>query len=234
MKTFTDPFRIPCPLSRGNHGRSGGCCQCLPLRLSMRHTRPTGGRASTREHPTYVSACRRRSRRRSLALRPRVEPMPPSCPFRACSLGWRPAQAMPRPGATICGPAPHHVDAIDAREVSRSPQQRWYACAARGKPFSTTSRGAGCARQVRTQQRAWSRLRPTPPDARQPSAGEMRHMGGRETPATAKIRAELPLCGCPLHPGFCGFPALARRCGRLLCGRPGGAHPADRPPASIR
>ena len=33
-------------------------------------------------------------------------------------------------------------------------------------------------------------------------------MGGRETPATAKIRAELPLCGCPLHPGFCGFPAL--------------------------
>ncbi len=33
-------------------------------------------------------------------------------------------------------------------------------------------------------------------------------MGGRETPATAKIRAELPLRGCPLHPGFCGFPRL--------------------------
>ncbi len=33
-------------------------------------------------------------------------------------------------------------------------------------------------------------------------------MGGRETSATAKIRAELPLCGCPHHPGFFDFPPL--------------------------
>ena len=51
MKTFTDPFRIPYPLPCGNHGRSEGCRQRLPLRLSMRHTRPTGGRAWTRSIP---------------------------------------------------------------------------------------------------------------------------------------------------------------------------------------
>lgn len=71
-------------------------------------------------------------------------------------------------------------------------------------------------------------------DARPPSARGMRHMGDRETPATAKIRAELPLRGCPLHPGFCGFPHASLRCGRLSCGRPGGAHPAERLPARIR
>ncbi len=40
-------------------------------------------------------------------------------------------------------------------------------------------------------------------------------MGGREAPATAKVRAELPLRGCPLHPGFCSFPSLTLRCGHL-------------------
>lgn len=30
MKTFTDPFRIPCPLPCGNHGRGGKCRQRLP------------------------------------------------------------------------------------------------------------------------------------------------------------------------------------------------------------
>ena len=75
-------------------------------------------------------------------------------------------------------------------------------------------------------------------------------MGGRETPATAKIRAELPLRGCPHHPVFAvplrcaalrcaalrcaALRCAALRCGCLLFGRPGGAHPADRPPASIR
>ena len=51
MKTFTDPFRIPCPLPCGNHGRGGRRRQRLPLRLSMRRIRPTGGRASIRSIP---------------------------------------------------------------------------------------------------------------------------------------------------------------------------------------
>lgn len=33
-------------------------------------------------------------------------------------------------------------------------------------------------------------------------------MGRRETPATSKDRAELPLRGCPHHPGFRGSPRL--------------------------
>ena len=51
MKTFTDPFRIPCPLPCGNYGRGGRRRQRLPLRLSMRRIRPTGGRASIRSIP---------------------------------------------------------------------------------------------------------------------------------------------------------------------------------------
>ena len=38
------------------------------------------------------------------------------------------------------------------------------------------------------------------------SARGMRHMGRRDPPATCENRAVLPLCGCPLHPAFRGFP----------------------------
>ncbi len=44
-------LQIPCPLPCGNHGRGGRCRQRLPLRLSMRRIRPTGGRASIRSIP---------------------------------------------------------------------------------------------------------------------------------------------------------------------------------------
>ena len=100
MKTFTDPFRILCPLPCGYHGRGGRCRQRLPLRLSMRRIRPTGGRASVRGIP----------RRQRLSLKVRTSilgalssmaALPPPCPSRACSRKLRLARAMPRPGARI-------------------------------------------------------------------------------------------------------------------------------------
>jgi len=45
------PLSNTCPLPCGNHGRGGRRRQRLPLRLSMRRIRPTGGRASIRSIP---------------------------------------------------------------------------------------------------------------------------------------------------------------------------------------
>jgi hypothetical protein len=66
MKTFTVPFRIPCPLPCGNHGRGGKCRQRLPLRdRCVAYDRRV-------EEPRYGAShlCqrdRRRCERRSLA-----------------------------------------------------------------------------------------------------------------------------------------------------------------------
>ena len=40
--------------------------------------------------------------------------------------------------------------------------------------------------------------------------------------------------GCPLHPATKGFPSAAPRCLTLSIDRPGGAHPAERPPVQNR
>ena len=98
--TFTDPFRIPCPLPCGNYGRGGRCRQRLLFQLSMGRVRPTGGRALIRSIP----------RRQRLSLKARTSilnalssmaALPPPCPSRACSRKLRRARAMPRPGARI-------------------------------------------------------------------------------------------------------------------------------------
>ena len=59
-------------------------------------------------------------------------------------------------------------------------------------------------------------------------------MGGRETPATAKIRAELPCATAARSNPVFAVPLGFASVRAPLFGRPGGAHPADRPPAKIR
>ncbi|MES3110102.1 strawberry notch-like NTP hydrolase domain-containing protein [Sphingomonas aurantiaca] len=144
MKTFTDPFRIPCPLPCGNYGRGGRRRQRLPLRLSMRRIRPTGGRASIRSIP-LMSAL--------------VAEGADVAPYRLVLDGCA-ASALPVPGlfsqATACAgyaatrsedlvdPLAHH-GRCDRRRWSAhgSPQRRWSACVQRGRRFSTTSRRSG-------------------------------------------------------------------------------------------
>ena len=133
MKTFTDPFRIPCPLPCGNHGRGGRCRQRLPLRLSIRRIRPTGGRASVRGIP----------RRQRLSLEVRTSRL-----GALTSIGGA-ASALPLPGlfsqvAACAGYAATrsedlvdqlaHHDRRGRRRGSAhgSPQRRRSACVQRG------------------------------------------------------------------------------------------------------
>ena len=97
---LTGPFRIPCPSTCGNHGRGGRCGQRLPLRLSMRRIRPTGGRASIRSIPLMSALVAEGAVVDPWRFVP-MAAMPPSCPSRACSRKLRRARAMLRPGARI-------------------------------------------------------------------------------------------------------------------------------------
>lgn len=110
---------------------------------SMRHTRPTGGRASRRStSPTSPRSPRERTS--ILGVLSPIERMPPSLPSLACSRMWRPSRALPRPGVTIWSTNSASWSMPSAPMVDYgSPQQRWCACARPERPFSTTSRAAG-------------------------------------------------------------------------------------------
>ena len=144
MKTFTGPFRIPCQLPCGNHGRDGRCRQRLPLRLSMRHIRPTGGRTSTR----------------SIALTSALVGEGADVdPWRFVPDGGD-ASVLPVPGLFLrdggvrglrrdpeqgsSRQLAHHGRCDRCRwSAHGSPQWRWSACVQRGRHFSTTLRRSG-------------------------------------------------------------------------------------------
>ena len=58
MKTFTDPFRIPCPLPlRKSRSRwKTSSARAAPLVDALHMT--DGWKSLDTEHPTYISACR--------------------------------------------------------------------------------------------------------------------------------------------------------------------------------
>jgi len=235
MKTVTAPFRIPSHYCCGNHGRGGRCRQRVPLRLSMRCIRPTGGRASIRSIPrisALVAECADVDPWRFVldGDAASVLPVPGLFVQVAACAGYAatrsedlvdqirimidaigaegaPADHPSGDGPPVCNGAVHSRRHRDVRVEAHfnCSSRRGHACARRHlTPASLPPERCG----------TWAAARPPQPQKSGPSCRVPR---------------------LPAPPRFLRFPLRLRvRCGRLLFGHPGGAHPADRPPASIR
>ena len=219
MKTFTEPFRIPCPLPCGNHGRRGRRRQRLPLRLSMRRIRPTGGRASIRSIPLMsalvaegadVDPWRFVPNGDDTAVLPvpglfvqvagcagyaatRSEDLVDQIRIMIDAIGAEgaPADHPSGDGPLVCNRAEHSRRHRDVRVEAHFNRSR--------------KRGHVCARR---------HLTPAAFRQRDAAHGQPRDPRNRKNPGRVAV------ChGCPLHPGFCGCP-YAYACGAGALIRP--------------
>lgn len=159
-------------------------------------------------------------------------PMRPSSPSRAHSRMWRRSRARPRPGARtwFSSSASCSMPSVMMAGCG-STRRRWCVCAPREKRSRRTSTGVVCHPRTR----ATARVGQVPPVRHRGPAEPSRQRDAAHGPPRDARNLRKPgrvaASRLPAPTRFSRFPSAPPRCGRLSFGGPGGAHPADRPPA---